>query len=318
MIPSTNEIGAAIKALQSRKFDFGPAHIDSGVLHHPEHLFMIAVDSVKKSTIRSHYQLGTLFYRLLWGPHIHHGLWDGEESAAVAQCQLTDTLAEMCEIASGDRVLDVGCGMGGSSIRLAKHRSVDVTGITLSPVQRHWATMSAAVNGVRSRTRFRAADAETVHFDDDSFDVVWSVECTEHLFDKAEFFRRATRWIRPGGRLVIAVWFEGEDVQSPEKRQMVEEVCTRFVCPSLGTRQDYAGWIESCGMRVTDNVDWTQRVLKTWEICKRRVERSGVRRLARLVDQDQVAFLDGFDVLLDAYRNGAMQYGAIVAKKIEA
>ena len=167
---------------------------------------MIAVDGVKKSTIRSHYQLGTVFYRLLWGPHIHHGLWTADESAAVAQCQLTDTLAEMGEIGSGDKVLDVGCGMGGSSIRLALKRKGEVTGITLSPIQRHWAAASAAVRGARSRTRFLAADAETVEFDPESFDVIWSVECTEHLFDKPEFFRRATQWLRPGGRLAFSVW----------------------------------------------------------------------------------------------------------------
>jgi tocopherol O-methyltransferase len=62
-------------------------------------------------------------------------------------------------------------------------------------------------------------------------------------------------------------------------------------------------------------VDWTDRVTKTWEICKNRVDKSGVRRLAKFMDQDQVAFLDGFDVLLEAYRCRAMQYGAIVARK---
>lgn len=59
---------------------------------------MISVNDIEKKTIRSHYQLGTLFYRLLWGPHIHHGLWNSEqsqESPYVAQCQLTDTLADL-------------------------------------------------------------------------------------------------------------------------------------------------------------------------------------------------------------------------------
>jgi tocopherol O-methyltransferase len=276
---------------------------------------MIAVDGVKKSSIRSHYQLGTLFYRLLWGPHIHHGLWNGEESASTAQCQLTDTLADMAEIRPGDKVLDVGCGMGGSSIRLALQREGQVTGITLSPIQRHWAAASAAVRGARSQTTFIATDAETIQFDPQTFDVVWSVECTEHLFDKAGFFHRAFEWLRPGGRLAIAVWFQGDHATDDAQRQIVEEVCNRFVCPSIATRQDYTDWIQSSGFRVTQSVDWTQRVLKTWEICKRRVERSGVRQLARFLDREQVAFLDGFDVLLDAYRTGAMQYGAIVAQK---
>ncbi len=276
---------------------------------------MIAVENVKKSTIRSHYQLGTLFYWLLWGPHIHHGLWDGDESPFQAQCQLTDTLADMAGIGKGDRVVDIGCGMGGSAIRLAKLRGCDVTGVTLSPVQKHWATVTSKLKGQGGDTRFLAADAEQVVFDPESFDVLWSVECTEHLFDKPAFFQRAAKWLRPGGRMAICVWFEGEDTTKPGHREMVEEVCHRFVCPSLATRDDYASWMTDAGLEVTHSEDWTERSAKTWEICKQRVSRSGVRYLAKILDQDQVAFLDGFDTLLNAYRTGAMQYGSIVAKR---
>jgi len=276
---------------------------------------MISVDGIQKSSIRNHYQLGTLFYRLLWGPHIHHGLWDGDESAYSAQCNLTDTLADMAQISSDDRVVDIGCGMGGSSIRLAKLRGCDVTGVTLSPIQRRWAVVSAKLKQVGRQTRFLAEDAEQIRFDDRSFDVMWSVECTEHLFDKSEFFRRASHWLRPGGRMAICVWFEGEDTTRDDHRRQCEEVCERFVCPSLATREEYANWMTDQGMQIVHNVDWTERVSRTWEICKHRVERTGVRHLAKLLDREQVDFIDGFDALLNAYRSGAMQYGAIVAEK---
>lgn len=276
---------------------------------------MITVNGVQKGSIRKHYQLGTLFYRLLWGPHIHHGLWNGDESASVAQCQLTDTLADLANVTSGERMVDIGCGMGGSSIRLAKSRGINATGVTLSPVQAHWATMSSRLNRVRSATRFMAHDAELVEFDPGSFDVVWSVECTEHLFDKPEFFRRAAEWLRPGGRMAICVWFEGEDTSRSNHYQQCKDVCERFVCPSLATRKDYASWMTDQGLQIRHNVDWTDRVTKTWEICKQRVERLGVRHLAKLLDHEQVNFIDGFDSLLNAYRSGAMQYGAIVAEK---
>jgi tocopherol O-methyltransferase len=276
---------------------------------------MISVDGIRKESIRSHYQLGTLFYRLLWGPHIHHGLWQGDESPAVAQVQLTDTLAEMVGIDAGDEVVDVGCGMGGSSIRLAKEYGASVTGVTLSPVQARWAATSAFFKGARKRTRFMAQDAEKVQFVPETFDVLWSIECTEHLFDKPAFFKKAIDWLRPGGRLAICVWFEGDDTTRPGHRELCEEVCRRFVCPSLGTPADYVSWIEPHGMEVIEQVDWTDRVARTWEICKQRVERTGVRHLAKWVDQEQVAFIDGFDALLNAYRTRAMQYGAIVARK---
>jgi tocopherol O-methyltransferase len=73
---------------------------------------------VQTAEIRSHYDVSTLFYRLLWGRHIHHGLWSGTETPGVAQQRLTETLAAETAIRPGERVLDVGCGMGSSSIHL--------------------------------------------------------------------------------------------------------------------------------------------------------------------------------------------------------
>ncbi len=122
---------------------------------------MISIETVNKQSIQWHYDLSTVFYRVLWGPHIHHGLWSGDESSETAQLKLTQTLARLAQIpAAGCDVLDVGCGMGGSSIYLAKHFGCRVTGVTLSPVQRWWATAGALWHGMRSRTKFVAADAE--------------------------------------------------------------------------------------------------------------------------------------------------------------
>ena len=74
-----------------------------------------------------------------------------------------------------------------------------------------WAGLSAMIQGVGSRTNFRCADAEQVEFPDESFEIVWSVECTEHLFDKQRFFERSARWLTRGGRMAICAWLAGED-----------------------------------------------------------------------------------------------------------
>ncbi|NDC54046.1 MAG: methyltransferase domain-containing protein [Planctomycetia bacterium] len=287
---------------------------------------MIAVpptaEPTEKAAIRSHYDLATPFYRLVWGPHIHHGLWSEDDAARevpaatprAAQEALTDTLAALAAVEGGGRVLDVGCGMGGSSIRLARRRGCHVTGITLSGVQRRWAATVARLQGVGGLTTFLQADAETVDFPRGAFDVVWSIECTEHLFDKPAFFRRAADWLAPGGRMALCAWLAAEDAERPEKRGQVESVCDAFLCPSLGSFGDYRRWLTLAGLEVVREDDWTRRVERTWEVCAARVRRLGLHGLARLVDRRQARFAEHFTTLLDAYRSGAMQYGCIVAR----
>ena len=148
----------------------------------------------------------------------------------------------------------------------------------------------------------------------DSFDLLWSIECTEHLFDKPAFFRRAAQWLKPGGRVAICAWLAGDRTDAAAVRR-VEEVCEGFLCPSLGTADDYCQWFRDAGLVVEQNQDWTSQVTRTWEICERRVQRLGVRHLARLVDRDTVRFLERFRTILEAYRDGSMKYGALVARK---
>ena len=288
---------------------------------------MISSPAVTKASIRSHYDLATPFYRLLWGPHIHHGLWDEEtlstlatanaapRSTRAAQLHLTNTLADLAGITGEERVLDVGCGMGGSSIHLAKARHCQVTGVTLSGVQRRWAAQSAWWQGVSRKVEFRRVDVEQETFPAASFDVVWSIECTEHLVDKRAFFAKVSQWVRPGGRVAICAWLAAEDADRLEKRRQVEQVCEAFLCPSLGSFTDYRGWMEEAGLEVDLSSDWTPRVLHTWEVCEQRVRAWRLDTLARLINPAQALFIDHFATLLHAYRSGAMQYGCFIAHR---
>lgn len=280
---------------------------------------MISCATVSKAAIRSHYDVATPFYRLLWGPHVHHGLWDDQAdprlSARAAQERLIDTVARAADIQASDRVLDVGCGMGGSSVYLARARGCDVTGITISPVQTTWASWGAGWHGVRSRCRFICGDVELTSFPAAGFDVLWSIECTEHLVDKAAFFQRAAHWLAAGGRVAICAWLAAEDADRPDKRRQVEQVCESFLCPSLGSFSDYAGWMTAAGLTVDATHDWTAAVMQTWEICMRRVRRLGLGRLAGWIDPAQADFLRHFPTLLSAYENGAMRYGCLLAHR---
>jgi tocopherol O-methyltransferase len=276
---------------------------------------VIECPNIKKSVIRNHYDISTLFYRLLWGPHIHHGYWLANETPDAAQIQLTSTLAGLAQIERKSVVYDIGCGMGGSSLWLAKQLDCTVTGVTLSPVQRVWAATSSRLKRVHPRPTFKCHDAETIEFPTESANVVWSIECTEHLFDKPAFFRKAASWIKPGGCFALCAWLSSEPPVSEAFAAQARRVCEGMFCPSLGSQSDYVSWFENAGLEVVKTDIWTDKVKKTWEICRKRVERTGVRYLAKVLGSNHVLFLDHFDAILHAYDSGAMEYGIFIARK---
>src|SRR6516164_5863036 len=88
-----------------------------------------------KDAIRDHYDQLSFFYRAFWGDHIHHGYWEADETPQAAQEKLIARLVQRAGIPRGARALDVGCGLGGSSLWLARHWDCSVQGITISPTQ---------------------------------------------------------------------------------------------------------------------------------------------------------------------------------------
>jgi tocopherol O-methyltransferase len=190
-----------------------------------------------------------------------------------------------------------------------------VHGLTLSPVQRWWAALSAFMKRVGSQVRFECRDAEQADFPPESFDVLWSIECTEHLFNKPAFFRRSAQWIRPGGRVAICAWLAAERPHTTQSARDVRAVCEKFLCPSLGSTEDYTAWLEDAGLTMIANHDWTDGVVRTWEICERRIRKTGLRKLARLAGRDMSQFANHFDTIRQAFINGSMKYGCFVARK---
>src|SRR5882672_9566938 len=151
--------------------------------------------------IREHYDSLALIYRTFWGDHIHHGLFEtGGESPEQAQIRMLDHCSRLIRPTSGDQILDVGCGHGGTLLYLAAKFGCRGTGLTLSPKQARIARENAAKAGFAKQINFDIADADTFQFPSSSFDIVWGMESTEHFADKPKFFRNAGFALPPGGR----------------------------------------------------------------------------------------------------------------------
>jgi tocopherol O-methyltransferase len=265
--------------------------------------------------VRAHYDRLAFYYRSFWGDHIHHGYWEGDETPEEAQVRLVARLAERAAIPHEARVLDVGCGFGGSALWLVRNRRCHVTGVTISPVQAKRAAEQARADGLDDRADFLVMDANQLGFPAATFDVVWVIECSEHLEDKEAFVRSCARVLRPGGRLALCAWLSTASGR-PEHAQLVDEVCQGMLCPSLASAAEYLAWMRAAGFERASFDDITRRVGRTWEHCSAIVERPEMRALRWLMDERTRAFVLSFAAMRRAYAEGAMAYGMFTAHKV--
>jgi SAM-dependent methyltransferase len=105
----------------------------------------------------------------------------------------------------GARVLEVGCGPGHLSNRLARRNGLEVTGLDLDPamVERARANADRPGNGDQRRPSFLVGDAASLAFPDGSFDLVISTLSMHHWADPAAGLAEIGRVLRPGGRALI-------------------------------------------------------------------------------------------------------------------
>jgi tocopherol O-methyltransferase len=266
-----------------------------------------------KHRIQRHYDIAAPLYRSLWGIHIHHGYWhDGTETKEVAQEQLTALLADTARIANGCRVLDIGCGFGGSARYLAQRFGARVVGISISKKQIEIA--NAIARGCEPAPRFFVTDAEQLGIAT-KFDVVWSIEAISHLSQKKECFRHFVELLRSNGRIAIIDWFKAEGLSNDQEHHYIEPIVRQMLLPELKTMQEYASALESLACRIVEMQDITRKVAKTWDLCL------GIRRMPSVLifalahGSDLIRFLHGFAAMKAGFDSGAFRCGMLIAEK---
>ena len=115
----------------------------------------------------------------------------------------TEELGELAQPMPGQRVLEVGCGLGGTARYLAAQYGVEVVGVDLTAEYRRVGAMLTERTGLADRVGFVTADALELPFDDGCFDQVWTEHVTMNVVDKPRLFAELRRVLRDGGRLAF-------------------------------------------------------------------------------------------------------------------
>ncbi|RST56038.1 class I SAM-dependent methyltransferase [Variovorax sp. MHTC-1] len=187
--------------------------------------------------------------------------WDlaAEGYEALWQAQLADARAGLLAVAvpaSGERVLDVACGTGlvAFEAAYAVGPAGTVLGVDLSGQMVEAARLRASKKALAS-VRFARMDAENLALPDASFDLALCALGLMYVPDPERAVREMRRVLRPGGRMVLAVWGERSrcgwaDVFPIVDAEVASEVCPLFF--RLGQRDTLARLCAGAGFEAVE------------------------------------------------------------------
>lgn len=266
------------------------------------------------SKIQEHYDIASPLYEKLWGRHIHHGYWiTGKESKELAAQQLVDLLIRKSGLRRGAKVLDVGCGIGSTSIYLAKEFDCDVTGITISPVQVGMATEAAKAAVIKAPPQFRVDDANNISVTG-SYDIIWSVEMISHLNNRDNLFKRASELLKTGGKMCITDWWKDDGISEADEQKYIHPI-EKGMLVSLPTFSEYKRHIDNHGFRLLYYEDISAAVARTWDITSDAIKPRAIWNFATKHTSELVDFLHSFKAMRAGFKSGAFRYPVLVLEK---
>ena len=270
----------------------------------------------------------------LWGEHVHLGHYGDPPARRDFRAAKEDFVHALVRwsgldrLPPGSRVLDVGCGIGGSARILARDYGLEVLGISISPAQIERARQLTPAD--LPNCRFAVMDALALDLPDGGpgcgFDAVWSVEAGPHMPDKQRYADELLRVLRPGGLLVVADWNRrdrSDGAMSRRERWVMRQLLDQWAHPEFASIRSLQANLQASpwGHGITvETGDWTRATLPSW--IDSIVE--GARRPGAVLGLGPSAVLQGLRetptlLLMDwAFRNGLMQFGVFRGRKPEA
>jgi 27-O-demethylrifamycin SV methyltransferase len=264
-----------------------------------------------------HYDAVTRAWRYLMGESFHYGYFESlETSLDEATRALTERMAEAGKIGEGQRVLDVGCGIGGPAEWLVNERGAQVDGISTSEVGIAEANERAVSRGFSESARFHVRDGMDNGFEAASFDRVWVMESSHLMPDKKAMIRDSARVLKAGGRFVLCDIIVHRNLPIAEvlERASTFDLLRRvFGRAKMETLEAYAGWLEEAGLAPDLVEDVSAQAAPTFSRWKTNADSYRDEVSGLIGEEGWAEFRQACVELESLWEDGTLGYGLIAA-----
>ncbi|XP_028783812.1 cycloartenol-C-24-methyltransferase-like isoform X1 [Neltuma alba] len=146
----------------------------------------------------TYYDVVTGAYEAYWGESLHFASrWKGETLRESIK-RHEHFIAMQLGLKPGQKVLDVGCGVGGPAIEISRFSKTSVTGLNNNEYQINRAKELSRLHGTDQICDFVQGDFMNIPFPDNTFDAVYAIEATVHSPDAYECYKEIYRVLKPG------------------------------------------------------------------------------------------------------------------------
>eukprot|EP01018_Ginkgo_biloba_P027288 Gb_18655 [translate_table: standard] len=145
----------------------------------------------------------------------------GEGFVSTGGLETTKEFVDKLELKAGQKVLDVGCGIGGGDFYMDETFDVEVIAIDLSINMVSFALERAI--GRKCAVEFEVADCTKKEYPEFTFDVIYSRDTILHIQDKSALFQKFFKWLKPGGKLLISDYCKAKGTPSLEFQEYIQQ-----------------------------------------------------------------------------------------------
>lgn len=212
------------------------------------------------------------------------------------------------DLKPGQRVLDVGCGIGGGDFYMVENFDVEVVGIDLS-INMISLALERAI-GLKYSVEFEVADCTKKEYPENSFDVLYSRDTILHIQDKPALFKSFYKWLKPGGKVLISDYCRSAGTPSLEFAKYIKQRGY-----DLHDVEAYGQMLRDAGFEEVTAEDRTGQFIEVLQRELNVVEKEKYEFIRDFSEEDYNDIVGGWKAKLIRSKSGEQRWGLFIAKK---